>query len=118
LRVNKTKSATVGLGEQRVLLDAKVQHVRVALRIRSADFQPGDIDWQVPGLSYSWLLADNKEREIGPGSWLLLVAPSKNWEPLETVLTKPTDAIGIKVSILGIGWTGQAEFDDVTVEPL
>lgn len=118
LRATKTKPGTIALGEQRVTLDAKVEHVRVAMRVRSADFQVGDIDWQVPGLSYAWLLADNKERQIGPGNWLLLGAPSKRWESLETVLTKPADAIGIKISILGIGWTGQADFDDVTVEPL
>jgi hypothetical protein len=100
------------------MLDPSVQQVLVSLRIRANEFVQGDDNWKVPGLSYSWLLAEGPEQEIGPGKWLLLAQPNENWSKLETVLDKPENVVGIKVSILGIGWTGQAEFDDVAVEPL
>lgn len=100
------------------MLDPSVQQVLVSLRIRANEFVQGDDNWKVPGLSYSWLLAGSGEQPIGPGKWLLLTAPSEDWTTLETVLDKPEEAVGIKVSISGIGWTGQAEFDDVAVEPL
>ena len=105
------------LGEQSIPLATTVKQVRIALRIRSANVKLGDADWQAPGLNYSWLLADKTERQIGPGSWILLKHPVENWTPLETILSKPENAVGIKVCILGIGCTGQADFDDITVQP-
>jgi hypothetical protein len=118
LRITRKTGDAAQLGDQRVRLDAAVKQVRVGLRIRSTDVKLGDIDWQAPGLSYAWMLADNTERAIGPGSWVLLRYPVDRWTPLETVLTKPADAVGLRVTLQGIGWTGQADFDDITVEPL
>lgn len=117
-RVVRKSNGGVQLGEQRIPLGPDVKEVRIALRIRSSDFKMGDADWQVPGLSYSWILADNTERQIGPGSWLLLRRPVQDWTPLETILPKPENVAGIKIAILGLGWTGQADYDDITVEPL
>ncbi len=118
LRVTRKTVEGAQLGEQRVTLAPTVKEVRVGLRMRSSELKLGDADWQAPGLSFAWMLADNTERPIGPGSWVLLRYSVDRWTPLETVLTKPADAIGLRVTLQGIGWTGQADFDDITVEPL
>jgi hypothetical protein len=118
LQDTRESKQTANLGEQRVLLAPEVRQVGISLRVRAPYFVIGDVDWQVPGLSYSWLLADNTERPIGPGSWLLLKYPTQEWTKLDTLIAKPADAIAIKISILGIGWIGQADFDDVRVEPI
>lgn len=118
LRVTRRTAEGVQLGEQRIPLKPATKEVRVALRVRAADLKLGDADWQAPGLSFSWLLADNTERHLGPASWLLLRYTVDRWTPLETVLTKPADAVGLRITFQGIGWTGQADFDDIVVEPL
>ncbi len=118
LRVTRRTLAGVQLGEQRIPLQPSTKEVRVALRIRASDLKLGDADWQAPGITFSWILADNTERHLGPASWLLLRYNVDRWTPLETLLTKPDDAVGLRIAFQGNGWTGQADFDDVVVEPL
>lgn len=118
LRVVRKTAEGAQLGEQRIRLAADVKQVRVAYRVRSPALKLGDADWQAPGLTFSWLLADNTERHLGPGSWLLLRYPVERWTNLETLLNKPEDAVGIRVAFQGNGWTGQVDFDDVVLEPL
>ncbi len=118
LRVTRKTAEVANLGEQRIQLPPGTRRVRVALRIRVNDLQPGTDFWQVPGLAYSWILADNSERQIGPGNWLSARDMVNGWIPLQTVLERPADATGIKISIQGIGWIGQADFDHIVVEAL
>jgi hypothetical protein len=87
------------------------------LRSRSPGSEPGDDDWQRPGLSLSWLI-ENGERPIGPGNWLLPKEPTESWTTLQSILDRPADVTGLKITFNAIGWTGAADFDDITVEPL
>ena len=118
LRITRKETQAGEYGHQTIALPSSVESVYVSLRARGRELASGDDWWQWPGLTYSWVLANGEETPIGPGRWLLLQSDSESWVTLETVLEKPQNATGIRVAFQGIGWTGEADFDQVTVEPL
>jgi hypothetical protein len=118
LQISRQQSAAGQYGEQTIDLSKVGNTVYLSLIARARNIQPGDQNWQWPGLSYAWLFSDGTERAIGPGSWLLLKDSSDQWMRVETAMRKPENAIGLRIAFQGIGWTGEAEFEQVTVEPL
>ena len=118
-RITKLQTTNVGLGEQIVPLDPPVKRIRVAVRLRTNSFQRGEVEWQAPGLAFAWTTAEASGRkDIGWGKWLLATGPSKEWIETERVLDRPESTTGIKLTVLGIGWTGVVELDDIVVQPV
>lgn len=118
LQIIRNDSGGGEYGQQVAELDPSVTTVYVSLKGRVRNLIAGDAVWQHPGVAFAWILSNGGEREIGPDRWLMLKDSSEVWVPLESTLEKPENAVGLRVAFIGAGWTGEAEFEEVTVEAL
>jgi hypothetical protein len=118
LRIIRNENGTAQYGQQIVPLDRTIRNIEVSVWVRTENMVIGDPDWQAPALTYAWVLPNDGVRNIGPGQWLIQRAANSDWTKLENRLTKPDDAIGIRLGFQGIGWTGQADFARVSVVPV
>lgn len=115
-RVTKNNVNHVDLGTQKVDIPEGTKALRIRVRMRGEDIVAGDQHWMLPGVGVSYLYPDGSTRPGVMSKWIYLQSGSSPWIIYDTEIPVRDNAPQASISLSGHGWTGTAEFADVTVE--
>ena len=118
LHVRKNSSATVNLGTQVVDLPDGATSLQMRIRMSGKNVVAGDQHWMVPGLGISFSFPDGSSRPGIMSNWIYLPTGDSPWDEYESVMPIRENAVKATVSIIGHGWTGEANFADIRVEAI
>lgn len=92
-----------------------ITRIRLSGKIKTVDVQAGPRPEQLPTVAISFY--DNQRRELGT-QWLGMVRGTRDWKEDSRIFRVPPQTREAIVRIGLFGATGQADFDDIRLEPL
>lgn len=118
-RVTKHAPTAPGLGWQEFDLPPDALALKVSVKMRGKNIVKGDEPWALPGIAVTYFI-DNSEEGL-PGSWPkwpTLPEGDSAWDTYEAEIPVREGSRRVNISIIGKGWTGTADFTDVSVRIL
>lgn len=106
----------VAMGSQTVALPPGAKSLRLAARMRGHDVAAGPDFWMLPGISVTYLFEDGTTKSGDLNKWLLTPRGDSEWTEFETIVPVKDGAPKASIAIIGQGWTGSVDIDDVVVE--
>ncbi len=116
LNVVKQASQNVSIGTQLIDIPENVASLRLAIRMRGKNIVRGTETWQLPGLTISFKIDEETIRTGDISRFLLLPVGDSDWNEFESIMPVRDGARQAHVTLNGIGWSGTADFADITVE--
>lgn len=116
-RVTKDAATSPGLPRQEIEIPPGTNFLRVAVKMRGRSVVRGAEPWALPGVGVTYLFDDREEGL--PGSWEKwpVVPPGdSDWTDYEAIIPVREAAPRANIGIIGIGWTGTADFANIVVE--
>lgn len=118
LHVVKQATQNVSVGTQVIEIPENASSLRLAIRMRGQNIVRGVETWELPGLTISFKIDEETVRTGDISRFLLLPVGDSDWNEFESIMPVRDGARQAHVTLNGIGWSGTADFAEISVEAI